>query len=292
LSIASTSSKPPSEPAPHAQDVKTTIIEPTRNLFDFELRELWAYRELVYFMVLRDVSTRYKQTALGVGWALLQPLLTMLIFTMVFSHVARIPTGDVPYPLFAFTALVPWTYFSGAVGRTSSGLVRDSNLISKVYFPRLIIPFAAAVTPLVDLALIFLMLGALLAWYHVTPGIEALMAPVFVLMAFAAAMGIGLWLSALNVRYRDVSHLIPFIIQVGLFASPVAYPTHLVPEQWQLFYSLNPMVCVIEGFRWALLGAPAPTTQMITMGLLTIAVLLPSGLFYFRATERTFADII
>lgn len=273
-------------------DRHLVVIEPTRNLFDLELRELWAYRELVFFMVLRDVSTRYKQTALGVGWALLQPLLTMVIFTLVFSHVARIPTPGVVYPLFAFTALVPWSYFAQAVSRTGFGLVRDSSLISKVYFPRLIIPLAATITPLVDLALAFLMLAALMTWFHVAPGFEVFLLPIFVVMAFAAAAGIGLWLSALNVRYRDVAHVIPFVVQIGMFASPVAYSAQLVPQQWQLLYALNPMVCVIEGFRWTLLGTAPPTPEMIGMGLLTIALLLPSGLLYFRATERTFADVI
>ena len=285
------SEEPPSPAAPK-MDQHLIVIEPTRNLFDLELRELWAYRELVFFMVWRDVTTRYKQTALGVGWALLQPLLTVVIFTLVFSHVARIQTPGIAYPLFAFTALVPWTYFAQAVSRTGSGLVRDSNLISKVYFPRLIIPLAAAVTPLVDCALAFLMLIVLMVWFQVLPGVEALMLPVFVLMAFAAAAAIGLWLSALNVRYRDVSHIIPFIVQVGLFASPVAYSARLVPEQWQTLYALNPMVCVIEGFRWSLLGTAPPTPEMISMGLLAIVLLLPTGLIYFRATERTFADII
>lgn len=273
-------------------DRHLVVIEPTRKLFDLELRELWAYRELVYFMVLRDITTRYKQTALGVGWAVLQPLLTMLIFTLVFAYVARIQTPGVPYPLFAFAALVPWTYFAQAVSRTGFGLVRDSSLISKVYFPRLIIPLAAVVTPLVDLALAFLMLAALMIWFQVLPSVNVVFLPVFIVMAFTAAAAIGLWLSALNVRYRDVGHIIPFIVQVGLFATPVAYAANLVPEQWHWLYAINPMVCVVEGFRWALLGTAPPTLEMIGMALLSIALLLPTGLLYFRATERTFADVI
>lgn len=268
------------------------VIEASRSLFDMNWREFWEYRELVYFMVWRDLTTRYKQTALGIGWAILQPVFTMLIFSLIFSRVAKIPTGDTPYALIAFTGLVPWTYFSQAVGRSGQSLIKDSNLISKVYFPRLIIPLAASITPMIDFALAFLVMAAMLLWYQVAPGPQALMLPLFVLMAAAAAFSVGLWFSALNVRYRDVQHIIPFFVQIGMFASPVAYPTYLVPQQWQTIYALNPMVAVIEGFRWCLLGAAAPTPAMVGMGLLTIAVLAPTGFLYFKSTERTFADVI
>jgi lipopolysaccharide transport system permease protein len=268
------------------------VIEGTRGVFEMDWRELWEYRELIYFMVWRDLTTRYKQTALGIGWAVLQPVFTMLIFVMVFSRVARIPTGDIPYPLIAFTGVVPWTYFAQAVSRAGQGLIKDTNLITKVYFPRLIIPLAASITPIVDFALSFVVMTALLLWYHTMPAAQAILLPLFILMAMAAAFSFGLWFSALNVRYRDVQHIIPFFVQVGMFASPVAYPTYLIPAQWQTIYALNPMVAVIEGFRWCLLNGAAPTMTMIGMGLATIAVLLPTGYLYFKSTERTFADVI
>jgi lipopolysaccharide transport system permease protein len=273
-------------------DVPTIVIEPSRTLFKLDLQALWEYRELVYFMVWKDVKSRYKQTALGIAWAVLQPILTMLIFTVIFSYVARIRTHGISYPMFAFAALVPWTYFSQAVSRTGAGMVSTANLISKVYFPRLIIPLSTAATPMVDFALAFLVLLGMMLWFqHVPPAVVVLL-PAFMLMAFLAAIGFGLWLSALNVRYRDVQHLIPFVVQTGMLASPVAYPVSLVPAQWQALYSLNPMVAVIEGFRWCLLGAPAPDLTMIALGLLTTTVLILGGLVYFNATEKTFADII
>jgi homopolymeric O-antigen transport system permease protein len=273
-------------------DVTTTIIQPTRGFAGFDLRSVWEYRELVYFLVWKELKTRYQQTALGVAWAILQPFLTMVIFTVIFSYLARIPSGNVPYPLFVYSALVPWTYFSQAIVRGGQGLVGNANLISKVYFPRVIIPLVAATTPVVDLVLALVFLFAMLAWYQVVPPLAVLLLPAFVLMAFAAAISIGFWLSALNVRYRDIGHLIPFLVQFGLLGSPVAYPVSLVPVQWQGLYALNPMVAVIEGFRWCLLDAPAPTAAMIAFGLLTVALLLVTGFWYFRATERTFADLI
>ena len=269
----------------------TVIIEASRG-FSLDLPSTWEYRELVYFMVWRDLKTRYKQTAIGVGWALAQPFVTMVMFTVVFAHFARMPSEGLPYPLFAFTGLLPWIYFSQAVGRSGAGLVSNANLISKVYFPRLIIPLAAAATPLVDLLLAFVVLLGLMAWYGVAPPVSAILLPSFVAMAFAAAMALGLWLSALNVRYRDVGHIIPFLLQIGMYASPVAYPVRLVPSPWRGFYSLNPMVTVIEGFRWCLLGAPRPDLGVATMSTVAIAVLFIGGLLYFKASERTLADLV
>lgn len=275
-----------------AHDLATIVIRPTRGSLGIDARSLWEYRELVYFLVWKELKTRYKQTALGATWAVLQPFMTMLIFTVIFAYVARIPTAGIPYPLFAYSALVPWTYFSQGLTRGGAALVTNANLISKVYFPRLIIPIVSAATPLVDLALALAFLVGMLAWYQVMPPLYFVLLPVFILMAFAAAFSAGLWLSALNVRYRDVGHVIPFLVQFGVLASPVAYPASLVPETWRLLYALNPMVAVIEGFRWCLLGAPPPSLAMIGLGVVTISALFYTGLRYFKATERTFADII
>jgi lipopolysaccharide transport system permease protein len=272
--------------------IPTTVIRPTGRWGQLDAIQLWEYRELVYFMVWRDLKARYKQAVLGVGWVVLQPLFTMFIFTFIFSYLARVPSDGSPYPVFAFAALVPWTYFAQAVSRSGMGLVNSAGLISKVYFPRLIIPLASVTTPFADFLLALAVLFGLLAWYQIMPSAAVLLLPAFIFMAFLAAFSLGLWLSALNVRYRDVVHVIPFIVQVGMLASPVAYPVSLVPPQWQGLYALNPMVAVIEGFRWCLLSAPGPTLEMVALGSLTIVVLLASGLMYFIATARTFADII
>ena len=282
----------PWDQTPKANSPSMIVIEAKRGLIKLDWRSLWEYRELIYFMVWRDVKARYKQAALGVAWAILQPLLTMVIFTVIFSHVAQVPSHGISYPIFAFAALVPWTYFSQAVSRTGVGVVGTANLISKVYFPRLIIPLSAAATPLVDFVLAFIVLLGLMVWYQHVPPAELVFLPAFTLMAFLAAIAIGIWLSALNVRYRDVQYLIPFLVQTGMLASPVAYPVSLVPAQWQSIYALNPMVAVIEGFRWCLLGAPAPSFEMISLGMLTTLVFLLGGVAYFNATERTFADIV
>ena len=217
---------------PH--DVTTIVIRPTRGSLSIDVRSLWEYRELVYFLAWKELKTRYRQTALGVMWAVLQPFMTMLIFTVIFAYVARIPTADIPYALFAYSALVPWTYFSQGLTRGGAALVTNANLISKVYFPRLIIPIVSAATPLVDLSLALAFLAAMLVWYGVVPPLYFVLLPAFVLMAFAAAFSAGLWLSALNVRYRDVGHVIPFLVQFGVLASPVAYPASLVREKWRL----------------------------------------------------------
>ncbi len=243
-------------------------------------------------MVWRDVKNRYKQSVLGIGWAVLQPLLTMLVFWVIFSRFARVPSDGLPYPLFAFIGLLPWTYFSQAVARSSGGLVGNANLIGKVYFPRLIIPIAAAITPAIDFAVAFVVLISLMAWYGIVPGLAVLALPALILVAFAAALGIGIWLSALHVKYRDVAHLVPFVIQIWMYASPVIYPMTLVPERWRPLYSLNPMVGVIEGFRWALTGGNFPDPVATAVSIAVVAIVLISGLVYFRRTEREFADVI
>lgn len=253
---------------------------------------MWEYRELLYFLTWRDIKVRYKQTALGAAWAVLQPLLTMVVFTFVFGKFAGVPSDGLPYPIFAFTALLPWQYFASAVGRSGVSLVSSSNLISKVYFPRLVVPLAAAIAPVVDFAIAFLILLAMMAWYGIVPVWTALFLPLFLLLAFAAALAASLWLSALNVRYRDINYLIPFLVQIWMFVSPVAYPSSLVPEQWRLLYGLNPMAGVIEGFRWALLGNGAAPDFMIIASSAVVILVLLGGLVYFSRTEETFADII
>jgi lipopolysaccharide transport system permease protein len=272
--------------------VAMTVIQPKQDSLILALQSVWEYRELAYFLAWKEIKVRYKQTVLGVAWAVLQPFMTMLIFTVIFAYVARIQTSGIAYPLFAFSALLPWSYFAQGLTRGGAGLVNNANLISKVYFPRLIIPLVAATTPLFDFACAMVFLFGMLAWYQTLPPLQVLLLPLFIVMAFAAALSVGLWLSALNVRYRDVSHVIPFLVQFGVLASPVAYPASLVPQQWQLIYAFNPMVAVIEGFRWCLLDTPRPSSAMIVLGLATIALLFFTGLRYFKATERTFADII
>jgi lipopolysaccharide transport system permease protein len=272
--------------------VPTVVVEPRGRFFDLDFRAVWEYRELVYFMVWRDVKSRYEQTVLGVGWALLQPVLTMVVFWVIFSQFARVPSDGLPYPLFAFIGLLPWTYFSQAVTRSSGGLVSNANLIGKVYFPRLIVPLAAAISPAIDFVLSFLMLVVLMVWYGVVPTPSILALPALIFVAFATAFGVGLWLSALHVKYRDVAHLVPFLVQIWMYASPVIYPMTLVPERWRGVYSLNPMVGVVTGFRWALTGGDAPDLRILAISLAVVAVLLGSGLVYFRCTEREFADVI
>jgi lipopolysaccharide transport system permease protein len=282
----------PARIAANGPTLPLVVIEPGQSLLRAELPALWEFRELLYFMVWREVKTRYKQTALGVGWAVLQPLLTTAIFTVVFAYFARMPSEGIPYPLFALCGLLPWSYFSQALGRSSVGLVTNANLISKVYFPRLILPIASAATPLVDFLLTLLVVLALMAWYHVVPTAAIFVLPLFMVMAFGAALSISLWLSALNVKYRDVSHLIPFLIQIWMYASPVVYPTSIVPERWRLLYGINPMVTVVDGFRWSLVGAAPPDPTLALVSIAATLVTMASGLVYFKSTERTFADVI
>jgi lipopolysaccharide transport system permease protein len=255
------------------------------------LQELWAFRELLYFFVWRDVKVRYKQTVLGAAWALLQPLMTMVVFSIFFGRLARMASDGAPYPLFAFAALVPWTYFATAVGNGALSLAGSQGLISKVYFPRVLIPFAATLTPLIDFAISFAMLIAMLAWYGVTPTAAVLFAPAFALLAVITALAATLWLAALNVQYRDVRSVLPFLVQFWLFATPVAYPASIVPERWRMLYGLNPMVGAIEGFRWTLLGTPPPG-PLLAVSIVVVIVALVLGIRYFNHVEGRFADVI
>jgi lipopolysaccharide transport system permease protein len=270
----------------------TIFIQAADSPFDLQLGSLWRYWELLYFLVWRDVKVRYKQTAIGAAWAILQPLMTMVLFTAVFGGIAKIPSDGIPYPIFAYTALLPWTYFSYALSRSGNSLVSNSNLITKVYFPRLIIPLSAVISPLVDFAVSFVLVIAMMVWFRISPGWGVLALPVFVLLCLLTALSVTLWLSALCVRYRDVGVVIPFLLQVWMYASPVAYPVSLVPAKWRLIYSLNPMAGVIEGFRWALLGRAAPDFSLLAVSTLAVLVILYGGLVYFKSMERVFADVV
>jgi lipopolysaccharide transport system permease protein len=269
-----------------------TRIQASAGWGAFNLKELWEFRELLYFLVWRDIKVRYKQTIIGAGWAVLQPLMTMIVFTLLFDKLAKIPSDGLPYPIFAFTALLPWTYFSQAITRSSASLVSSANMIKKVYFPRLIVPVAAALSPMVDLAIAFTVLLGMMAWFRIVPNWGILALPVFLLLALMTALAVGIVSSAINVRYRDVGHTIPFFIQIWMFASPIVYPVSMVPEKWRFLYSLNPMAGVIEGFRWALLGKQSPEFQVILISAAAVLLLLAYGLFYFNRVERLFADVI
>jgi homopolymeric O-antigen transport system permease protein len=275
-----------------AAELPVTVIQPTHGWAALRLGELWEYRELLYFLTWRDVKVRYKQTALGAAWAILQPLLTMLVFTLVFARLAKMPSDGIPYPLFAFAALLPWQLFSYSLNQASSSLVASQQLIKKVYFPRLVIPISAVLGGLVDFALAFVVLVAMMVWYGAVPGRAILALPLFLLLAVATALAVGLWLATLNVEYRDVRYTIPFLTQFWLFATPIAYPASLVPERWRPLFGLNPMAGVVEGFRWCLLGTETAPGPMVWVSAAVVAVLLASGLVYFRRMERTFADVV
>ncbi|MBV9355424.1 MAG: ABC transporter permease [Chloroflexi bacterium] len=275
-----------------APDASLTVIEPTHGWRALDLRELWSYRELVYFLAWRDVKVRYKQTALGVAWVVLQPLAAMAIFSVVFGRLANLPSDGVPYPLFVFAGLVPWFYFANATSTASGSLVANTNLVSKVYFPRLAVPLAAVLAGLVDLAIGLVLELVLLAVFGVPPTPRLLLVPVLVLLLALTALAVSIWLSALDVQYRDVRYAIPFLIQLWLFATPVVYPLSVVSDRWQWLFALNPVTGTIETFRWALLGSGEFPAPQLALGVVTTLLLLGSGLLYFRRVERTFADVI
>jgi lipopolysaccharide transport system permease protein len=267
-------------------------IEAPQGWTSTNLRELWEYRDLLWFLIQRDVKVRYAQTALGVAWAVVQPVVTVVLFTVIFGRVARLPSDGLPYPLFSLVALLPWQLFSSALSGSANSIVGSAHLISKVYFPRLIIPIASVAATLVDFAVVFVIALGLMAWYGRVPGLAILTLPLFILFAIAAALGVGLWASALNVRYRDVRFVVPFVVQIWLFASPVAYSASMISSPtMQTVYALNPMVGAIEGFRWAMLGSDAPTAQILPSVAIT-GLLLVSGLIFFTRTEVAFADVI
>ncbi|MBD2152177.1 ABC transporter permease [Pseudanabaena sp. FACHB-1277] len=256
-------------------------------------KDLWRYRELFYFLAWRDILVRYKQTAIGIAWALIRPFLTMVVFTVVFGNIAKLPSQGVPYPILVFAGMLPWQFFSNALGECSNSLIGNANLISKVYFPRLIVPTSAIIVSFVDFMISGMILLGLMAWYNFVPSIRILTLPLFILIASAASMGVGLWLAALTVKYRDFRFVVPFIIQFGLYISPVGFSSSIVPEQWRLLYSLNPMVGVIDGFRWAILGGDSNLyLPGFFLSLSLVFIFLWSGIWYFRKTEKTFADVI
>lgn len=272
--------------------VPDVVYEPSHAWMSLKLRELWDYRELLYFLTWRDVKIRYKQAALGVGWAILQPLLTMVIFSVIFGQLAKLPSDGIPYPVFSFAALLPWQLFAGALQRAGTSLVGNANLLTKVYFPRLVIPISAVGAGLVDFAISFLVLLGLMAYFGIKPTWAILTLPLLMLLALFTALAVGLWLSALNVQYRDVQHMIPFLVQAWMYASPVAYSAGLIPTgPWRIIYGLNPLAGVIQGFRWALLGGNPPDELMV-ISVVMVLVLLVGGLFYFRRMEKTFADVV
>jgi len=269
------------------------IIEPGRLERNY-WRDLWRYRELFYVLAWRDLAVRYKQTVIGIAWALIRPFLTMAVFTVIFGHIAKLPSdGAVPYPLMVFAGMLPWTFFSTGLSEASNSLIGNANLISKVYFPRLIVPTATIVVAFVDFLITFSILIAMMAWYQFLPGWQIMVLPGFVLLAFAASMGPALWLTALNVKYRDFRYVIPFIVQLGLYISPVGFSSQNVPEEWRLLYSLNPMVGVIDGFRWSILGGQSPLyLPGLAISLVVVAFFLWFGVRRFRKTEKSFADLI
>lgn len=256
-------------------------------------QDLWNYRELFYFLAWRDILVRYKQTVIGVAWALIRPILTMIVFTVIFGGLAKLPSDGVPYPILVFAAMLPWQFFANALTECSNSVVNNANMISKVYFPRLVVPTSAVIVSFVDFLISGIILVALMIWYQFVPDWRILTLPLFILIAFAASMGAGLWLAALNVKYRDFRIIVPFIVQFGLYVSPVGFSSSVVPEQWRLLYSINPMVGVIDGFRWALLGGKTEIyLPGFLLSLFLVGLLLVSGIWYFRKTERSFADII
>jgi len=269
------------------------LIAPPAGWRPIDFKELWAYRELLGFMVWRDVSVRYKQSILGILWALLTPLITMVIFTIIFGRIAKIPTNGIPYPIFSYAGLLPWLFFSQSLQKATLSMVAERNLLTKIYFPRLIVPIAATLAPLVDLLIASSVLFAMMFYYQLTPSLHSLyLLPVCVLWTWVTAIGVGAWLSALNVHFRDVSHLIPFVIQVWLYASPVVYPASLVPANLQWLYALNPMTGVIEGFRWALLMHGGPPGLLVLVSATVSALLFVTGGLFFKRMERSFADVV
>jgi lipopolysaccharide transport system permease protein len=280
------------EEDPRLPEVPTIRIRPSRGFVPLRLREVWEYRELLYFLCWRTIKVRYKQTILGGAWAIFQPLVTMVVFSVIFGRLVGVPSDGVPYPIFAYAGLLPWQLFAQSLTESGNSLVNNEHLITKVYFPRLVIPTSTVLVSLLDFAVAGTVLAGMMVYYRIVPGVGVWALPLLVLQAVCAALGIGLWLSALNVRYRDIRHVIPFLTQCWLFATPIAYPSSLVPRQWRVLLGLNPMTGVVEGFRWALLGAKADVGGLLALSTLITIGLLVSGAVYFRRMERTFADVL
>jgi lipopolysaccharide transport system permease protein len=274
-------------------ELPTLRIAPSKGWVPLKLKDLWEYRELLYFLIWRDIKVRYKQTALGATWAIIQPFFTMVVFSIFFGHLAKVPSDGIPYPLFSFAALVPWTFFANGLSQSSNSLVGSGTLITKVYFPRLIIPLASVFSGIVDFVLAFLVLLGMMVYYGLFPTtVNVLWLPLFLLLALTTSLGVGLWLSALNVEYRDVRYIVPFITQFWMLATPIGYPSSLLQQPWRTLYGLNPMVGVAEGFRWALLGTNTAPGPIIAVSSAAAVLILVTGAFYFRRMEKTFADLV
>jgi len=268
------------------------ILKPSNGWATLNLRDLWLYRELIFFMTWRDLKVRYKQTLLGASWAILQPFLTMVVFSIFFGNLAKVPSDGVPYPIFSYTALIPWTLFSKALQDASRSLVSNSHMITKVYFPRMVLPLSSVLAGVVDFLIAFVVLLGMMVFYKIPPTVNVWILPLFLLLALVTAVGVGLWLSALNVLFRDINYVLPFLTQFWMYLTPIAYPTSMIPSEWQMIYALNPMTGVVDGFRWALLGTGQPPGITTLISSIVAVVLLISGLFYFRRMERLFADMV
>lgn len=289
--------EPGTVPAPASRAEPTSAyhlrIEPSRGWVSLKLRELWEYRELLYFLTWRDVKVRYKQTVLGAAWAIIQPLMTMVVFSLFFGNLAKIPSDGIPYPIFSYAALVPWTFFANGMGQSSNSLVGAANLIKKIYFPRLVIPISSVISGVVDFALAFIVLLGMMLAYGIVPTLNVIFLPFLLLLAFVTALGVGMWLSAMNVQFRDVRYIIPFLTQFWMFATPIAYPSSLIENDLlRTLYGLNPMTGVVEGFRWALLNTDTAPGPILIVSTLAAVALLVSGAYYFRRMEKTFADVV
>jgi len=269
-----------------------TVMRPSRGWISLNLRDLWEYRELLYFLTWRDIKVRYKQTVLGAAWAIIQPFFTMVVFSLFFGKLAKVPSDDIPYPIFSYTALVPWTFFANGLSQSASSLVASANLIKKVYFPRLVVPISSVISGGVDFVLAFVVLLGMMLFYGIVPTAAVLWLPLLLLLALVTSLGVGLWLTAMNVQFRDVRYAVPFLVQAWMFATPIAYPSSLLDEPWRTLYGINPMAGVVEGFRWALLGTETAPGPIILVSALVAVGLLISGAFYFRRMEKTFADVV
>jgi lipopolysaccharide transport system permease protein len=272
--------------------MRELIIKKRSGLVAINFHELWKYRELFWFLAVRDILVRYKQTAIGIAWAILQPLFTMVVFSVIFGHLANLPSDGVPYPILTFAALLPWQFFAQSMSASSRSVVGSTSIITKIYFPRLVIPVSAVISGMIDFCISFLILIGMMFWYRLVPNSNIIYLPLFLLFTFIAALSVGLWLSALNVEFRDVFYIVPFLVQAGQYISPVAYSSSVIPEKWKLVYSLNPMAGAIDGFRWSLLGTTAPNWLGICISGISVMIIFITGLFYFRKMETTFADII
>jgi lipopolysaccharide transport system permease protein len=268
-----------------------THIAPSKGWIPLDFNELWEYRELLYFFIWRDIRVRYKQTILGASWAIIQPFFTMIVFSLFFGRLAKVPSDGLPYPIFSYAALVPWTFFANGVMQASNTLVNNANMLKKIYFPRLMMPVASVVAGSVDFSLAFIVLLGMIFYYDRTPTVNIILLPLFMLLALGTSLGVGFWLSAMSAQFRDIRYIVPFLLQAWLFVTPIAYPSSLLSEPWRTLYGINPMAGVVEGFRWALLGSQAPGPILFVSALVTL-VLLFSGVFFFRRMERTFADVI